>query len=113
MELPPKDREDTQQQRRRKAQNVNQGIIKMAGRLVVEDHPKEAAGAERGRRREGGIDVTRRKKSKKNKGPLGRDVTDKLDMLIEQYGSKYSQQSTVRTDGVKQGSRKLRKWFQT
>ncbi|KAL6270106.1 hypothetical protein ACE6H2_027017 [Prunus campanulata] len=32
--------QDTQQQRRRKAQNVNQTIIKMAGRLVVEDHPK-------------------------------------------------------------------------
>ncbi|CAL8176035.1 unnamed protein product [Prunus armeniaca] len=110
MELPPKDREDTQQQRRRKAQNVNQGIIKMAGRLVVEDHPKEQKEVEGGR---GGIDVTRRKKSKKNKGPLGRDVTDKLGMLIEQYRSKYSQQSTVRPDGVKQGSRKLRKWFQT
>ncbi|CAB4320450.1 unnamed protein product [Prunus armeniaca] len=62
---------------------------------------------------EGGENVTRRQRPKKNKDPLGRDVTDKLDMLIEQYRSKYSQRSSVQTDGEKQGSRKLRKWFQT
>ncbi|VVA31521.1 Hypothetical predicted protein [Prunus dulcis] len=57
--------------------------------------------------------VTRRKRPKKNKDPLGRDVTDKLDTLIDQYRSKYSQRSSVQTDGEKQGSRKLSKWFQT
>ncbi|KAF5727175.1 putative RNA-binding family protein [Tripterygium wilfordii] len=49
------------------------------------------------------------KKAKKNKDPLGRDAVDKLDMLIAQYRSKFSQQSSEKTD--KQGS-KLRKWFQ-
>ncbi|ONH91129.1 hypothetical protein PRUPE_8G095100 [Prunus persica] len=57
--------------------------------------------------------VTRRKRPKKNKDPLGRDVTDKLDTLIEQYRSNYSQRSSVQTDGEKQGSRNLSKWFQT
>ncbi|KAI9182271.1 hypothetical protein LWI28_023758 [Acer negundo] len=52
------------------------------------------------------------KKSKKNQP--GREVVDKLDMLIEQYKSKYSQQSSKKTDGGgdKQGSKQLRRWFQ-
>ncbi|KAM1151744.1 hypothetical protein FF1_034453 [Malus domestica] len=62
---------------------------------------------------EGGETETRRKRPKKNKDPLGRDVVDKLDMLIEQYRSKYSQRSSAQTDGEKQGSKKLRKWFQS
>ncbi|CAN6686052.1 unnamed protein product [Malus baccata var. baccata] len=62
---------------------------------------------------EGGETETRRKRPKKNKDPLGRDVGDKLDMLIEQYRSKYSQRSSAQTDGEKQGSKKLRKWFQS
>ncbi|XP_068319819.1 uncharacterized protein [Pyrus communis] len=62
---------------------------------------------------EGGEIETRRKRPKKNRDPLGRDVVDKLDMLIEQYRSKYSQRSSAQTDGEKQGSKKLRKWFQS
>ncbi|KAM1002524.1 uncharacterized protein LOC126586666 [Malus sylvestris] len=62
---------------------------------------------------EGGENETRRKRPKKNKDPLGRDVVDKLDLLIEQYRSKYSQRSSAQTDGEKQGSKKLRKWFQS
>lgn len=38
---------------------------------------------------EGEENVMRRKLAKKQKDPLGRDVADKLDMLIEQYRSKY------------------------
>ncbi|KAM1124027.1 hypothetical protein TB2_005193 [Malus domestica] len=38
---------------------------------------------------EGEEKVMRRKLTKKKKDPLGRDVADKLDMLIGQYGSKY------------------------
>ncbi|KAK2634834.1 hypothetical protein Ddye_029626 [Dipteronia dyeriana] len=45
------------------------------------------------------------KKLKKNQP--GREVVDKLDMLIEQYKSKYSQQSSEKTDGDNQAPLKL------
>lgn len=49
---------------------------------------------------------TKRKRSKQNKNPSG-EVVDKLDMLIEQYRSKFSQPKSG-----KQDSKKLRRWFQ-
>ncbi|XP_062076844.1 uncharacterized protein LOC133781780 [Humulus lupulus] len=58
-------------------------------------------------------EMERRKRPKKNKDPQGRDMGDKLDMLIEQYRSKYSKPSSNQTDGEKPGSGKLRKWFQS
>lgn len=58
------------------------------------------------------IDLERRKKSKRNNDPLGRDVVDKLDNLIEQYKSKFAQRSSDRTDTEKQGSKHIRRWFQ-
>lgn len=57
--------------------------------------------------------LKRRKRSNKNKDPQGRDIGDKLDMLIEQYRSKYSKQSSNKADGERQGSGQLRKWFQS
>lgn len=54
-----------------------------------------------------------KKRPKKNKDPIGRDEVDKLDMLIEQYRSKFSRQSSHPTDGEKKGSKQVRKWFQT
>ncbi|KAF5443906.1 hypothetical protein F2P56_036425 [Juglans regia] len=65
------------------------------------EHPKEER------------DLKRGKRPKKRKDPVGQDVADKLDMLIEQYRSKFSRQSDEKTDGEKQGSRQLRKWFQS
>lgn len=51
-----------------------------------------------------------RKKSKKNKDPLGRDMEDKLDVLIKQYTSKFS----GKAEGEKQGPpRQLKRWFQS
>lgn len=61
----------------------------------------------------GGNNLTPRKKNKKNKDPLGRDTVDKLDMLIEQYRSKFSGKSTNNSEGEKQGSRRLGRWFQS
>ncbi|KAG6709435.1 hypothetical protein I3842_06G132300 [Carya illinoinensis] len=58
-------------------------------------------------------DLRRGKRPKKRKDPVGQDAADKLDMLIEQYRSKFSRQSDEKTDGEKQGSRQLRKWFQS
>ncbi|OMO75597.1 hypothetical protein COLO4_26001 [Corchorus olitorius] len=51
-------------------------------------------------------------KRKRNKNPSGREVVDKLDMLIEQYRSKFSQPKSETPDAEKQGSKKLRRWFQ-
>ncbi|KAE8008564.1 hypothetical protein FH972_005063 [Carpinus fangiana] len=58
-------------------------------------------------------DLKRRIKPKKSTGPDGKGAVDKLDMLIEQYRSKFSRQSSEKTDGEKQGSRQLRRWFQS
>ncbi|XP_028765633.1 RNA-binding protein 28 isoform X2 [Neltuma alba] len=53
-----------------------------------------------------------RKRSKKNKEPVGKDVVDKLDMLIQQYRSKFSQQGSQGNDGERKPSKQLRKWFE-
>lgn len=53
-----------------------------------------------------------KKRSKKNKEPVGKDVVDKLDMLIEQYRSKFSHQGSKGNDGGKNHSKQLRKWFE-
>lgn len=55
----------------------------------------------------------KQKRPKKSKDPPGRDVVDKLDMLIERYRSKFSQESSKKSDGDKQGSKQLRRWFQS
>ncbi|XP_061362195.1 uncharacterized protein LOC133305947 [Gastrolobium bilobum] len=53
------------------------------------------------------------KRPKKNKDSIGKDVVDKLDMLIEQYRSKFSQKGSQGNDGEKKPSKQLRKWFQS
>ncbi|KAL6502562.1 hypothetical protein OROHE_024567 [Orobanche hederae] len=53
-----------------------------------------------------------RKRSKKN-DPVGRDVADKLDALIEQYRSKFAGDDSTQTDDKKQGSKRLRRWFES
>ncbi|KAJ8438859.1 hypothetical protein Cgig2_007704 [Carnegiea gigantea] len=50
----------------------------------------------------------------KNKEAVGKDKVDRLDMLIQQYRSKFSQKNSNSTDGETQGSRQqLRRWFQS
>ncbi|XWS54955.1 hypothetical protein CRYUN_Cryun10bG0133800 [Craigia yunnanensis] len=72
---------------------------------------KERTRQEPTKRQEGETN-SKRKRSKRNKDPSGRDVVDKLDMLIEQYRSKFSQPKSETPDAEKQGSKKLRRWFQ-
>ncbi|KAI3809801.1 hypothetical protein L1987_19401 [Smallanthus sonchifolius] len=55
----------------------------------------------------------KRRKNKQNKDPLGQDTVDKLDMLIEQYRSKFSGNRTNKSEGENQGSRRLGRWFQS
>ncbi|XP_071697107.1 uncharacterized protein [Rutidosis leptorrhynchoides] len=55
----------------------------------------------------------KRRKSRKNKDPLGQDRVDNLDMLIEQFKSKFSGNRTNKSGDEKQGSKRLGRWFQT
>ncbi|KAM3220307.1 RNA-binding protein 28 [Capsicum annuum] len=60
------------------------------------------------------ISVQNKKRDKKKKDPLGRDVVDKLDMLIEQYTSKFTHSSSNQTNGNQQRSKQqLKRWFQS
>ncbi|KAG5239011.1 RNA recognition motif-containing family protein [Salix suchowensis] len=61
----------------------------------------------------GGKSSEKRKRPKKNKDPVGQDVADKLDMLIEQYKSKFSKQTTDKPEGKKQANKQLKRWFQS
>ncbi|KAL2326435.1 hypothetical protein Fmac_025493 [Flemingia macrophylla] len=54
-----------------------------------------------------------KKRPKKNKDAVGKDVADKLDMLIEQYRSKFSHKGSQEKDGEKKPSKQLRKWFRS
>lgn len=53
-----------------------------------------------------------RKRKKQGQGQGGAEVVDKLDMLIEQYRSKFSQ-SSGKTGPQKQSSGQVRRWFQS
>ncbi|XP_041991241.1 RNA-binding protein 28-like [Salvia splendens] len=55
----------------------------------------------------------RNRKRRKRSDPVGRDVTDKLDKLIEQYRSKFTGSSSTQSDGKKQGTKSLKRWFQS
>lgn len=59
------------------------------------------------------ISLQNRKKDKKKKDAVGRDGVDKLDMLIEQYTSKFTRNSSNQTDSNQQRSKQLKRWFQS
>lgn len=61
-------------------------------------------------RGEESINGQRKRKKKQNQG--GAEVVDKLDMLIEQYRSKFSQ-SSAKTGPQKQSTGQVRRWFQS
>ncbi|KAI3855501.1 hypothetical protein MKX03_004358 [Papaver bracteatum] len=50
-------------------------------------------------------------KTKKRSKTGGDEGVDKLDVLVEQYRSKFSQHIVYKTAGEKQGSRQLKRWF--
>ncbi|CAN4107509.1 unnamed protein product [Withania somnifera] len=54
-----------------------------------------------------------RKRDKKKKDPVGRDGVDKLDILIEQYRSKFTHDSSNQSDNNHQRSKQLKRWFQS
>lgn len=55
----------------------------------------------------------KRKRPKKNKDTADREAVDKLDVLIEKYRTKFTQQVYNKPDGDKHGSKQLRRWFQS
>ncbi|XP_021286016.1 RNA-binding protein 28 [Herrania umbratica] len=73
--------------------------------------PKERMPQQQAKQQEG-EKSSKRKRSQKNKTQSGRDVVDKLDTLIEQYRSKFSQPKSETPGAEKQASKKLRRWFQ-
>lgn len=58
-------------------------------------------------------DASRNRKRRKRTDPVGRDVSDKLDLLIEQYRSKFTGGSSAKSDDKKLGSKNLKRWFQS
>ncbi|KAE8729147.1 epoxide hydrolase 2-like [Hibiscus syriacus] len=72
--------------------------------------PKERTRQVHAKREEGEAN-SKGKRPRRNKDPSGRDVVDKLDMLIEQYRSKFSRPKST-PEAEKQCSKKLRRWFQ-
>lgn len=59
------------------------------------------------------VSLQNRKKDKKKKDAVGRDGVDKLDMLIEQYTSKFTRGSSNQTNSNQQRSKQLKRWFQS
>ena len=55
----------------------------------------------------------RSRKRRKRNDPIGRDVTDKLDKLIEQYRTKFTGSSSTQSGSKKQGTKTLKRWFQS
>ncbi|KAL4317932.1 hypothetical protein GQ457_18G017280 [Hibiscus cannabinus] len=90
--------------------NVNDTRKLKSKEVEAISQPKERTRREKAKREEGEAN-SKRKRPRKNKDPSGRDVVDKLDMLIEQYRSKFSQPKST-PEAEKQGSKKLRRWFQ-
>ncbi|CAL9233352.1 unnamed protein product [Arabidopsis halleri] len=70
---------------------------------------KRKFGEDRG---EENINGQRKRKKKQGQGQGGAEVVDKLDMLIEQYRSKFSQ-SSAKTGPQKQSSGQVRRWFES
>lgn len=53
------------------------------------------------------------RKRTKRSDPIGRDPVDKLDRLIEQYRSKFTASDSIQTGDKKQGSKNLKRWFES
>ncbi|GMI88149.1 hypothetical protein like AT2G21440 [Hibiscus trionum] len=90
--------------------NVNRTRKLKSKEVEAVSQPKERTRQEKAKREDGETN-SKRKRPRRNKDPSGRDVVDKLDMLIEQYRSKFSQPKST-PEAKKQGSKKLRRWFQ-
>lgn len=54
-----------------------------------------------------------KRSKKKTAASSDREKEDKLDKLIAQYRSKFSQHSSNKTEAIKQGSKGLRRWFES
>ncbi|KAL7145263.1 hypothetical protein ABFS83_07G069400 [Erythranthe nasuta] len=83
-----------------KKETTNVVAAKKKQRILHDDKSKQMKESDDG--------VRNKKRSKKNDA-----VVDKLDVLIEQYRSKLSGGNSVHSGDKKQGSRSLKRWFET
>lgn len=78
---------------------------------------EEVPGFSKKRQRRDGASLEQRKDAKRSKKKMStkseKEVEDKLDKLIEQYRSKFSQRSSNKMEAMKQGSKGLRRWFES
>lgn len=77
---------------------------RVAKKMEAVSKPKERMHEEQTEGQKGVNSLKKRERPKKKKET---EVVDKLDMLIEQYRNKFSQQKP----GENQGSKKLRRWY--
>ncbi|XP_073149549.1 uncharacterized protein [Henckelia pumila] len=87
--------------------SIKQEHVEPAGK-----HRKSRAFKDQSEQSKEGTNPRNRKKGKKN-GAVGKDMVDKLDLLIEQYRSKFTQNDSLRSDDKKQGSKRLKRWFES
>ncbi|XP_073033608.1 uncharacterized protein [Primulina eburnea] len=93
--------------RKDNTQSINQEHVEPAGK-----HRKGRAFKGQSEQSKEGINPRNRKKGQKNNA-VGKDMVDKLDLLIEQYRSKFTQNDSLRSDDKKQGSKRLKRWFES
>lgn len=87
--------------------SVKQDHVEPSGK-----HKKGRVFKDQSKQSKEGINPRNRKKGKKNDA-AGKDMVDKLDLLIEQYRSKFTQNDFLRSDDKKQGSKRLKRWFES
>ncbi|KAL8553143.1 hypothetical protein ACS0TY_001696 [Phlomoides rotata] len=108
----------------RKEREVGDGVttLKKRGKanIVVSKEESEEAGMQRKRRilhdqseqSKEGYGPKNRKRTKRS-DPIGRDPVDNLDRLIEQYRSKFTGSDSIQSGDKKQGSKNLKRWFES
>ncbi|XP_015937107.1 uncharacterized protein LOC107462935 [Arachis duranensis] len=118
-ELPEKENLDALAMKPKKNQDGrSRGRAQLEGQNPSIDTKKATSGnkvdvgsRKRKMQNEQGDQKVSKKRPKKNKQSVGKDAVDKLDMLIEQYRSKFSHKRSEGNDGDKKPSKQLRKWF--
>ncbi|RYR44270.1 hypothetical protein Ahy_A08g040627 isoform A [Arachis hypogaea] len=116
-ELPEKENLDALAMKPKKNQDGrSRGRAQLEGQNPSIDTKKATSGnkvdvgsRKRKMQNEQGDQKVSKKRPKKNKQSVGKDAVDKLDMLIEQYRSKFSHKRSEGNDGDKKPSKQLRK----
>ncbi|KAI4376067.1 hypothetical protein MLD38_013862 [Melastoma candidum] len=103
---------------KKKSEEQKTKLKKQDPRQEESNHSEVVDGSSKKRKRQGPREEEESGSSKKLRKPKkvkerSGEIVDKLDMLIEQYRSKFSQQKANRADNEKQASKHLRRWFES